>query len=292
MKESIIEQIAFFEKILNDVDYAKVDSKHVAAISFFRDLIIGLRKYQDCLNEHPGDKAHTSKGYLIPILVELSKHSMKAVDYMTLINQELTIYAPGHDDDYCNRAEALLLTIAYIQTCLAKESNSESEPCYNALTVVALKKYQDISDEERTELITRLSTLSSLKVGVKDFLLWIKQTIFEKDLSLIACFEFLSFATRINQFLSYSHINSGGTEIFHDILHTTLSYMIEDESSKCLFNLMDRKYVLPNTTSLTLQQASANDLLKRLFSKICGLMVAPQAFQADDRALSASNPMF
>jgi O-antigen/teichoic acid export membrane protein len=29
-----------------------------------------------------------------------------------------------------------------------------------------------------------------------------------------------------------------------------------------------------------------------LFSKICGLMVAPQAFQADDRALSASNPMF
>ena len=29
-----------------------------------------------------------------------------------------------------------------------------------------------------------------------------------------------------------------------------------------------------------------------LFSKICGWMVAPQACQADDRALSASSPVF
>lgn len=266
MEESIVNQIEFFEKILNDIDYAKVGSKHDAAISFFRDLIIGLRKYQDCLNEHPGDKALTSRGYLIPILAKLSKHSMDATYYMTLINQELNIYTPGHDDDYCNRADALLLTLAYVQTCLAKESNPESDLCYDATTVVILKKYQAASDEERTELITKLSTLSSLNVRAMDLRLWIKQTIFEKDLSVIACLEFLSSVVRIGGYLSCLPNKFNGTETFDDILHIIHNYMVEHASSKYLFNLMDRKYVLPNTTSLTLQQAHANDLLKISFT--------------------------
>ena len=39
-------------------------------------------------------------------------------------------------------------------------------------------------------------------------------------------------------------------------------------------------------------KAIATPLNKRLFSKIYGWMVAPQVYQAGDRALSASSPVF
>jgi hypothetical protein len=62
-----------------------------------------------------------------------------------------------------------------------------------------------------------------------------------------------------------------------EILEKTIQHRVRDKSK-----------AVHDNDGVELNKENIN----RLFSKICGLMVAPQAFQADDRALSASNPMF
>ena len=75
-------------------------------------------------------------------------------------------------------------------------------------------------------------------------------------------------------------VDLDGTLILSDILHESALNILGKNpfTTLCIpYWLSQGKIVLKNN---------------RLFSKICGLMGAPQAFQVGDRALSASSPVF